>query len=104
MSKPTKSSRSAQDSILLVIREEETISSSQMEASNTSLEDQHELFSSAWEAISNELVKLRDAGISDEEIFNFGKTVINHYDPLEKKRLKEMSDKQDALWKEANDL
>ena len=68
------------------------------------LEDQHELFDSAWEAISNELAKLRDAGISDEEIFDFGKSVINHYDPLDKKRLQEMSDQQDALWKEANDL
>ena len=75
-----------------------------MPMSNMSLEDQHELLSAAWEAISNELAKLRDAGITDEEIFRFGKSVINHYDPLEKKRLQEISDQQDALWKEANDL
>ena len=75
-----------------------------MQVSNMNLEDQHELFNSAWEAISVELTKLRDAGISDEEIFKFGKSVINHYDPLEKSRLLEISDKQDALWKQANDL
>ena len=69
-----------------------------------SLEDQHELFSTSWVAISNELAKLRDAGVQDEDIFNFAKSVINHYDPEEKKRLQEISDKQDALWKEANDL
>ena len=72
--------------------------------SNMTLEDQHELLSASWEAISNELAKLRDAGISDEDIFNFGKSVINHYDPLEQKRLQEICDQQDALWKEANDL
>ena len=55
-------------------------------------------------AISKELAKLRDAGIQDEEIFNFGQSVINHFDPEETKQLQKMSDKQDALWKEANDL
>ena len=69
-----------------------------------SLEEKHELLSSAWVAISKELAKLRDAGIQDEEIFNFGQSVINHFDPEETKQLQKMSDKQDALWKEANDL
>ena len=68
------------------------------------LEDQSELFTEAWETISNELAKLRDAGIKDEEIFDFGQSVINHYDPAETKRLMRLSEKQDALWKEANDL
>ena len=72
--------------------------------SEISLEDQHELFSTAWVAISNELAKLRDAGVQDEEIFKFGQSVINHYDPEEKERLQKISDEQDALWKEANDL
>jgi len=69
-----------------------------------SLEDQQELFNTAWIAISNELAKLRDAGVQDEDIFDFGHSLINHYDPKEEKRLQEISDKQDALWKEANDL
>ena len=69
-----------------------------------SLEDQHELFSTAYIAISNEPAKLRDAGVQDEDIFDFGQSLINHYDPKEEKRLQEISDKQDALWKEANDL
>ena len=69
-----------------------------------SLEEKHELLSSAWVAISKELAKLRDAGIQDEEIFNFGQSVINHFDHEETKQLQKMSDKQDALWKEANDL
>ena len=67
-------------------------------------DDQHELFSAAWVSISNELAKLRDAGVQDEEIFNFGQSLINHYGPEERKRLQRISDKQDALWKEANDL
>ena len=71
---------------------------------NISLEDQHELFSKAWESISSELAKLRDCGIEDEEIFKFGRSVINHYDPAEKDRLQKLSDQQDALWKQANDL
>ena len=69
-----------------------------------SLEEKHELLSSAWVAISKELTKLRDAGIQDEEIFNFGQSVINHFNPEETKQLQKMSDEQDALWKEANDL
>ena len=72
--------------------------------SKISLEDQHELFNTAWVVISNELAKLRDAGAQDEEIFNFGQTLINHYGPKETKRLQKISDEQDALWKEANDL
>ena len=68
------------------------------------LQDQHELYSDAWEKISYELAKLRDSGVSDEEIFEFGRSVINHYDPAEKERLQKLSDQQDALWKQANDL
>ena len=68
------------------------------------LQDQHELFSEAWEKISIQLAKLRDSGIPDEEIFRFGKSVINHYDPAEKERLQKLSDQQDALWKQANDM
>ncbi len=68
------------------------------------LQDQHELFNDAWETISKELAKLRDAGVTDEEIYKFARSVINHYDPAEKERLQKLSDHQDALWKQANDL
>jgi len=58
----------------------------------------------SWKIISNELASLRDAGISDEEIYKFGLSIINHYNPKELEKIKNLSDKQDALWREANDL
>ena len=71
---------------------------------NTSNEDKKELFEQAYQDISAILAELRDQGISDMEIFEFGKSLINHFDPVKMENLKIDSDYQDALFREANDL
>ncbi|WP_320664593.1 hypothetical protein [Prochlorococcus sp. MIT 1223] len=63
-----------------------------------------ELLNIARDVISKELALLRDYGISDEEIYKFVNSVTSHYHPDETKRLQDLSDKQDALWREANDF
>tara|TARA_B100000700_G_C15011293_1_gene841073 strand:- start:1493 stop:1714 length:222 start_codon:yes stop_codon:yes gene_type:complete len=67
-------------------------------------EDKKELFALAYQDISAILAGLRDQGISDVEIFEFGKLLINHFDPVKMEKLKKVSDYQDALFREANDL
>ena len=69
-----------------------------------STEDKKELFEQAYQDISAILAELRDQGISDLEIFEFGKSLINHFDPVKMENLKIDSDYQDALFREANDL
>ena len=69
-----------------------------------SSEDKKELFKVAYQDISAILAGLRDQGLSDLEIFEFGKSLINHFDPLKMENLKKDSDYQDALFREANDL
>ena len=69
-----------------------------------SSEDKKELFELAFQDISAILAKLRDRGLSDLEIFEFGKSLINHFDPVKMENLKKDSDYQDALFREANDL
>ena len=69
-----------------------------------SSEDKKELFEQAYQDISAILAGLRDQGISDLEIFEFGKSLINHFDPVKMENLKIDSDYQDALFREANDL
>jgi len=69
-----------------------------------SAEDKKELFEQAYQDISAILAELRDKGISDLEIFEFGKSLINHFDPVKMENLKIDSDYQDALFREANDL
>ena len=69
-----------------------------------SSEDKKELFELAFQDISVILAKLRDKGLSDLEIFEFGKSLINHFDPVKMENLKIDSDYQDALFREANDL
>ena len=69
-----------------------------------SAEDKKELFEQAYQDISAILAGLRDQGISDLEIFEFGKSLINHFDPVKMENLKIDSDYQDALFREANDL
>ena len=69
-----------------------------------SSEDKKELFEQAYQDISAILAGLRDQGISDMEIFEFGKSLINHFDPVKMENLKIDSDYQDALFREANDL
>ena len=69
-----------------------------------SSEDKKELFEQAYQDISAILAELRDQGISDMEIFEFGKLLINHFDPVKMENLKIDSDYQDALFREANDL
>ena len=69
-----------------------------------SAEDKKELFEQAYQDISAILAELRDQGISDLEIFEFGNTLINHFDPAKMESLKIDSDYQDALFREANDL
>ena len=69
-----------------------------------SSEDKKELFQVAFQDISAILAKLRDSGLSDLEIFEFGKSLINHFDPVKMENLKIDSDYQDALFREANDL
>ena len=67
-------------------------------------EDKKELFEEAFKDISAILADLRDKGLSDTEIFEFGKSLINHFDPVKMENLKKDSDYQDALFREANDL
>ena len=67
-------------------------------------EDKKELFEDAFQDISAILAGLRDQGLSDLEIFEFGKTLINHFDPVKMENLQRASDYQDALFREANDL
>ena len=69
-----------------------------------SSEEKKELFEEAFQDISAILAKLRDQGLSDLEIFEFGKSLINHFDPIKMEKLKKDSDYQDALFREANDL
>ena len=67
-------------------------------------DDQKEIFEQAYQDISAILAGLRDKGVSDFEIFEFGKSLINHFDPIKMENLKKDSDYQDALFREANDL
>ena len=67
-------------------------------------EDKKELYEEAFQDISAILANLRDQGLSDMEIFEFGKSVIDHFDPIRMENLKKDSDYQDALFREANDL
>ena len=67
-------------------------------------EDKKELFKEAYHDISAILAGLRDQGLSDLEIFEFGKSLINHFDPIKMENLKKISDHQDALFREANDM
>ena len=69
-----------------------------------SSDDKKELFEEAYQDISAILAGLRDKGLSDLEIFDFGKSLINHFDPVKMEDLKKVSDYQDALFREANDL
>ena len=71
---------------------------------NLTSEDKKELFKEAFHDISAILADLRDKGFSDMEIFEFGKTLIDHFDPIKMENLKKDSDYQDALFREANDL
>ena len=67
-------------------------------------EDKKELCKDAFQDISSILADLRDQGLSDLEIFEFGKSLIYHFDPIKMEILKKESDYQDALFREANDL
>ena len=67
-------------------------------------DDKKELFKEAFQDISAILAGLRDQGLSDLEIFEFGKSLINHFDPIKMEDLKKESDYQDALFRDANDL
>ena len=67
-------------------------------------EDKKELCKEAFQDISAILACLRDQGLSDLEIFEFGKSLIAHFDPVKMEHLKQESDYQDALFREANDL
>ena len=67
-------------------------------------EDKKELLKEAYHDISSILAGLRDQGLTDLEIFEFGKSLINHFDPVKMENLKKDSDYQDALFREANDL
>ena len=67
-------------------------------------DDQKELMNDAYKIISSVLAELRDQGVPDEVIFKFSQSLIRHYDPIEQKRLQELSEEKDALFKEANDL
>ena len=67
-------------------------------------EDKKELCKDAFHDISAILAGLRDQGLSDLEIFEFGKSLIDHFDPIKMENLKKDSDYQDALFREANDL
>tara|TARA_Y100001968_G_C18712860_1_gene416525 strand:- start:47 stop:268 length:222 start_codon:yes stop_codon:yes gene_type:complete len=69
-----------------------------------STDDKKELFEQAYQDISAILAALRDQGLSDLEIFEFGKSLINHFDPVKMENLKKDSDYQDALFREANDM
>ena len=52
-----------------------------------STEDKKELFKEAYQDISAILASLRDKGLSDFEIFDFGKSLINHFDPIKMENL-----------------
>ena len=67
-------------------------------------EDKKELCKDAFQDISSILADLRDQGLSDLEIFEFSKSLIDHFDPIKMEILKKESDYQDALFREANDL
>ena len=67
-------------------------------------EDKKELCKDEFQDISSILAGLRDQGLSDLEIFEFGKSLIDHFDPIKMEILKKESDYQDALFREANDL
>ena len=67
-------------------------------------EDKKELCKDAFQDISSILAGLRDQGLSDLEIFEFGKSLIDHFDPIKMDNLKKESDYQDALFREANDM
>ena len=67
-------------------------------------EAKRELCKEAFQEISAILACLRDQGFSDLEIFEFGKSLIDHFDPIKMENLKKESDYQDALFREANDL
>ena len=67
-------------------------------------DDKKELLKEAYQDISTVLASLRDKGLTDLEIFEFGKSLINHFDPVKMEKLKKDSDYQDALFREANDL
>ena len=67
-------------------------------------DEQKELMNDAYKIISSVLAELRDQGVPDEVIFKFSQSLIRHYDPIEHKRLQELSEEKDALFKEANDL
>ena len=67
-------------------------------------DDKKELCKDAFQDISAILAGLRDKGLSDLEIFEFGKSLIDHFDPIKMENLKRDSDYQDALFREANDL
>ena len=67
-------------------------------------DEKKDLFVEAYHDISIILAGLRDKGLSDLEIFEFGKSLINHFDPVKMENLKKVSDYQDALFREANDL
>ena len=67
-------------------------------------EDKKELCKDAFQDISSILAGLRDQGLTDLEIFEFGKLLIDHFDPVKMENLKKESDYQDALFREANDL
>ncbi len=69
-----------------------------------SSEDKKELYKESFQDISAILADLRDKGLSDMEIFEFGKSIIDHFDPIKMENLKKDSDYQDALFREANDL
>ena len=60
-------------------------------------EDKKELCKDAFQDISSILAGLRDQGLSDLEIFEFGKSLIDHFDPIKMEILKKESDYQDAL-------
>ena len=67
-------------------------------------DDKKELCKDAFQDISAILAGLRDQGLTDLEIFEFGKSLIDHFDPIRMEKLKKESDYQDALFREANDL
>ena len=69
-----------------------------------SSDQKKELLEDAYQDISAILAGLRDEGLSDLEIFEFGKSLISHFDPIKMENLKKDSDYQDALFREANDL
>ena len=67
-------------------------------------DEQKELMNDAYKTISVVLAELRDKGLPDEVIFKFSQSLIQHYNPIEQRRLLELSEEKDALFKEANDL